>query len=85
MRQPNTYYLTVRVPKSAKEPDGRVESWTDTVGRRAVVDVRKRTHACGIGAKGDARVQQRGSLRKKLLHQCYVRPDGTLSPRGVEL
>jgi hypothetical protein len=60
-------------------------TWVETVGRRAMIDTRRETQKHGIGAKGTVRVQQRGSVRWKILYQCVVRKDGRLSRRGVDL
>lgn len=76
----NRYTCTIEVPG-----DRNVLGWGETVGRRAIVDTRRETHASGIGAKGTVRVQQRGSVRWKILYQCVVGKDGRLSKRGVEL
>jgi hypothetical protein len=77
---PNRYTCTIEVPGSATPI-----TWTETVGRRAQIDTRRETRKHGIGAKGTVRVQQRGSVRWKILYQCVVQRDGRLSRRGVEL
>lgn len=81
MRQPQNKYACVVQAKG----DENTTAWQETVGRRAIIDTRRETHARGIGAKGTVKVQQRGSVRWKVLYQCVVKKDGTLSGRGVEL
>lgn len=80
---PQNRYACEVVPAHA--PKGDSISWTDTVGRRAVRETRKETLKHGLGAKGNVRIQQRGSVRWKLLHQCEVKRNGKLSWKGVEL
>lgn len=82
MSPQNSYYCDV-IPANA--PKGDSISWTDTVGRRAVRQTRKETLKHGIGAKGNVRVQEAGSARRLLLHQCVVKRNGKLSWKGVEL
>lgn len=77
---PNRYACLVETPG-----DPNALGWTETVGRRAIIDTRRETHARGIGAKGTVRIQQRGSVRWKVFYQCVVKKDGRLSGRGVEL
>lgn len=80
-REPqNRYACMVEIPGSEN-----ALGWTDTRGRRSIVDVRRETRKHGIGAKGTVRVRQRGSARWKILYQCAVKRDGRLSARGVEL
>lgn len=81
MPAPNKYACEV-IPGG--DPTNRIV-WTDTVGRRAVRSTRKETKRHGIGAKGSVRMQQGGSVRWTLLHQCVVQKNGMLSWRGVEL
>lgn len=81
MRLPENRYTCTVEPRGAEAPI----VWKDTIGRRAIIDTRRETHARGIGAKGTVRVQQRGSVRRKILYQCVVQKDGRLSKRGVEL
>jgi hypothetical protein len=76
----NKYACTVEPPRT----DTAI-GWPETVGRRAIIDVRRETRKHGIGAKGTVRIQQRGSKRWKILYQCVVKRDGRLSARGVEL
>jgi hypothetical protein len=80
MTPQNKYACLVEVPGEVN-----AHGWQETVGRRAIIDTRRETHARGIGAKGTVRVQQRGSVRWKILYQCVVKKDGRLSRRGVEL
>jgi len=80
MAPPNTYRCLIQMPG-----DTNAFGWDDTVGRRAIIETRRDTHKCGIGAKGTVKVQQRGSKRWKILYQCVVKKDGRLTGRGVEL
>lgn len=80
MTPPNRYRCEVFTRENVQ-----VTAFTETVGRTAVRDTRRLTHAQGIGAKGSVWIQQRGSVRWKLLHQCVVKKDGRLSWKGVEL